>query len=364
MTSTTTNYAIPYPDGTDLVKNGASQMQAIAGRVDTVLAAGQFMGGFRNRLINGGFDVWQRGVGAFSTNTAYTADRWQLFSNGGTLSVAQAAVSVTDVNNAGNGLAPMPLLASLLTASHTTTAAFALLVQKIENVATLAGKTVTVSFYARAQLGTPKIGVSFDQYFGVSGSATVQTPGTAVTLSTTMRRYTVTVAMPSVVGKTINPGNYLQLNLWLSAGSDNNTRSGSIGNQNVQLYVTGVQLEAGDKATDFEYRFPGTELALCRRYYRVYGDGGNTPVLGPCGAMLNSGGGYAYMRLEEPMLKTPTGTLTGGGLSIGAGVIGTISTATWNGSSNQGGYIGITGTSIPTAGGYNLFGTLRLEAEL
>ena len=67
------------------------------------------------------------------------------------------------------------------------------------------------------------------------------------------------------------------------AGSQHNTaanywNSGSYGmrtdnivnfmdNANNNFYITGVQLEVGKTATDFEYRSIGEELALCRRYY-------------------------------------------------------------------------------------------------
>ena len=34
-----------------------------------------------------------------------------------------------------------------------------------------------------------------------------------------------------------------------------------------ELYVTGCQLEVGDKSTPFEHRSYGEELALCQRYY-------------------------------------------------------------------------------------------------
>ena len=39
------------------------------------------------------------------------------------------------------------------------------------------------------------------------------------------------------------------------------------------LEITGVQLEVGDSATDFEHRSFGQELALCQRYFYQYVDG-------------------------------------------------------------------------------------------
>ena len=45
-------------------------------------------GPFKNKLINGNFNVWQRGT-SFSTTTDYTADRWWLSHNATTCSVAQ-----------------------------------------------------------------------------------------------------------------------------------------------------------------------------------------------------------------------------------------------------------------------------------
>jgi hypothetical protein len=62
---------------------------------------------------------------------------------------------------------------------------------------------------------------------------------------------------------------------WLSA-FDCRT-SGSvrlIGTSGATFYITGVQLEKGSVATEFERRPYGTELALCQRYYELFGQAG------------------------------------------------------------------------------------------
>ena len=83
--------------------------------------------------------------------------------------------------------------------------AFNAVTQQIEDVRRLAGKTVTVSFWAVAGAGTPKLGVSLNQIFGTGGSpsAYVPTAGQAVTLTTSLARYALTFTLPSVAGKTL-----------------------------------------------------------------------------------------------------------------------------------------------------------------
>jgi hypothetical protein len=68
---------------------------------------------------------------------------------------------------------------------------------------------------------------------------------------------------------TISTGNSLALNLWMSAGSDFNSRTGSLGIQSNTFQIWGVQVEAGSVATAFQTA-TGTiqgELAACQRYY-------------------------------------------------------------------------------------------------
>jgi hypothetical protein len=131
---------------------------------------------------------------------------------------------------------------------------------------------VTVSFWAKAATGTPKIGIELAQNFGTGGSpsAQVNTLAGTVTISTSWARYTATVALPSLAGKTIG-SNQGQVNatFWVSAGTDFNARTGSVGIQSNTFDIWGVQVEAGSIATPFQTA-TGTiqgELAACERYY-------------------------------------------------------------------------------------------------
>jgi hypothetical protein len=59
------------------------------------------------------------------------------------------------------------------------------------------------------------------------------------------------------------------MRFWLSAGSDFNSRTGSLGNQNATFQIWGVQMEESPVATAFQTA-TGTiqgELAACQRYY-------------------------------------------------------------------------------------------------
>ena len=85
-------------------------------------------------------------------------------------------------------------------------------------------------------------------------------------------RYTKTITVPSVSGKTFGTdanSSYLTVGIWISAGSDYNSRTDSLGNQDITVDIWGVQLEAGSTATQFQTA-TGTiqgELAACQRYY-------------------------------------------------------------------------------------------------
>ena len=226
----------------------------------------------RNFVHNGTFAVQQRGAGPWTANGSYTADRWKIFVSASTLSVSIATGNDTARNQIGD-----EAVAWLLGGAVTGTAGagdYAIVQQLIENVRRLAGKSVTVSFWAAASSGSPKLGVSLDQNFGTGGSpsAVVNGNGQSVTLSSsTYARYSLTFSVPSISGKTLGTdGNdHTALTLWYSAGSIFNTRSGNVGVQTATIYLWGVQLEIGSVATPLAKRDPTDELALCQRFYQV-----------------------------------------------------------------------------------------------
>jgi hypothetical protein len=129
--------------------------------------------------------------------------------------------------------------------------------QRIENVTTLAGQTVTVSFYAKAD-ASRALTLTVLQYFGSGGSAIV-TPVSAVSLgnaTTSFQRFTYTFSMPQTTGKTIATGNFVDISINMPASA-------------FTIDFWGLQVEASNTATSFNTA-TGTiqgELAACQRYY-------------------------------------------------------------------------------------------------
>ena len=249
-------------------------------------AVAPFVAG-KNKIINGDFYVNQRGFTS-TTSGGYSFDRWTSYQSSGTVTWSSQTFTA--------GAAPVAgyegkNYSRVVTTGQTGTSAAAIFVQNIEDVRTLAGQTATISFWAKAASGTPKIGIEIKQGFGTGGSpsADVFTPTGSVTLSTSWVRYTSTIAIPSISGKTIGTNNdsILALDLWVSAGTDFNTRASSIGIQSNTFDIWGVQLEAGSVATPFTTA-TGTvqgELAACQRYFytplNTTTDGiGGSPFLG------------------------------------------------------------------------------------
>ena len=237
-------------DGQTLVAN-SSQTTGLA--YTNNFAAG------KNAIINGAFNVWQRGtsftLGAGSA--VYTSDRYYYYSGtSGAATVSQQ--TFTPGTAPVSGYEGTYFYRINQTSGASTNPS---LEQRIENVRTFAGQTVTVSFWAKSA-GTTTFGLNFLQNFGTGGSpsATVSTTAIASGTATTTgwQRFTASVALPSISGKTIGTsGDYLDVN-WYWTTSTTYT-----------FDIWGVQVEAGSVATAFQTA-TGTlqgELAACQRYY-------------------------------------------------------------------------------------------------
>jgi hypothetical protein len=128
--------------------------------------------------------------------------------------------------------------------------------QPIEDVRTLAGQTATFSFYAKADTNRT-VSAQFLQVFGSGGSATVNVTASTISITNSWARYTYTVAIPSIAGKTIGTNSYLRIQVL------------NPNNETFTLDTWGWQVENGSTASAFQTA-TGTlqgELAACQRYY-------------------------------------------------------------------------------------------------
>ncbi len=227
----------------------------------------KFISGRKNLIINGGMDVWQRGVSQTS-NGFGSADRWRNLIAQTTQSVSRQAFTLgqTDVPN-------NPKYFSRTVVSSVAGAnSYCVKTQPIEDVTRFSGKTVTLSFWAKAD-ANKNIATEFYQNSG-SGGSSADVPSIGVTthnLTTTWQKFTVTVTTPSVTGMTLgsDSNDCFIPHFWFDAGSGHNARTNSLGQQSGTFDIANVQLELGDQATDFEHRSYGEELALCQRYYQT-----------------------------------------------------------------------------------------------
>ena len=221
----------------------------------------------KNAVINGNFDIWQRGT-SHSTIGYGSADRWTLYFAGTsatcTLSQQAFALGQTVVLNEPTYFARHAVVSGTDIATDIKTR------HQIEGVRTFAGETITLSFYAKAN-SVLDMTPEFTQAFGTGGapSATVGVPSQKVSLTTAWQKYELTYDIPSISGKTIGTDNnsYLQLNIWFSAGSNADVRSDTLGIQTGTFDIAQVQVEKGITATEFERRSYSEELAMCQRYY-------------------------------------------------------------------------------------------------
>jgi len=223
----------------------------------------------KNKIINGDFGIWQRGTSFnLSSVTGYTADRWQVTWNGSgaTRTISQQAFTPGTAPVAGyEGKFFYRYNQSVAGTSGSGNFFF----QPIEDVQTFAGQTVTASFWAKAD-ASRSVPIALEQNFGSGGSGTVSTSLGTASITTSWTRFTFSVAVPSISGKTIGTSSYLNFLMTFPANTV----------QTIDIW--GVQLEESSVATAFQTA-TGTiqgELAACQRYYRRWTTVGTYGVFG------------------------------------------------------------------------------------
>ena len=265
--------------GTELMRSETSQ------EVRDLIGAGR-----RNKLFNGDMKIDQRGssftsVGA-SANT-FTLDRWKFYIQNST-----ARFTVSKDSESPDGFGGSMKIDCTTTDTSLASTDEVYLEQRLEgqdlqdfSKGTPFAKQYTLSFYAK----TNKIGTYIVNLLGRDN--TTSTVSASYTVSDTgWNRYTVTFPADTESSRKDNNdnGEALRVLWWFVAGSavnsgtlnsDHWSNSTDTGRATGQInfadstsnifYLTGCQLEVGEKATEFEHRSYGEELALCQRYYEL-----------------------------------------------------------------------------------------------
>lgn len=343
-----------------------------------------FNTGRRNLVINGAMQIAQRGTSStgFVASSAYlTVDRFKL-ENGssGTFTVSQA----TD--------APAGFANSLkfdCTTADSSPDYFLIVhrlegqnVQHLEKGASTSKKT-TLSFHVKSnKTGTYQVNLR-----DVDNSRLI---GRTYTISAadTWEKKTVTFDGDTSGSLGNDNGNSLSLEWWLASGSTYN--SGAVptaweaiangdraaglnvaigASTDDEFYITGVQLELGENASDFEHRSFGEELALCQRYYFESQPTTSYGMQG-IGAVFDGDSSDIVVYFPTTMRTKPTFTFSN--LAIFVGTSGQAVTSAGDaGSTTNASFIRTTYSSAFTVGqaavlvnNNNVDGYARFDAEI
>jgi len=275
---------IEYTDGDDAIKiadgGGTTFAQTAAIPAITGLTSinsGQ-IGGSRNKIINGAIEINQRGTAAVAVYGGFPSDRWKTAEvGGGNMTCQVVADAPASFRNS------IKVIASTADDCSQATDEYRIY-QRIEgnNVVDLyygasGAKTTTLSFWVKSSLtGNFPVGLENSAH---SRSLVKQYN---IAQADTWEKKSVTFVGDETGTWLITNGIGLGVSFVLGAGSNyTNTidawQAARVyrGSSSVQMmatvnatwFVTGVQLEVGSTATDFEYRSFTDELALCQRYY-------------------------------------------------------------------------------------------------
>jgi hypothetical protein len=279
--------------------------------------------GMKNIIINGDMSIAQRStsVASIGSGNYYTCDRWRSGSTIGLFTQSQS----TDVPT-GQGFATSLKMdcttaeASIGASSDTIT-----LTQRVEGQnlqylkkGTASAISLTASFWVKST----KTGTFIVELFDNDNSRQISAAYT-VNVTDTWEKKTVTFAGDTTGTFDNDNARSLDFNFWLGAGTDytsgtlntswnsNTNANRAVGQVNIadstanDFYITGVQLEAGTTASDFEFLPVDVNLQRCLRYFykwvsiAIY----NNLCMGRVTAGTEGRGVYAY---PEVMRTTPS----------------------------------------------------------
>lgn len=207
----------------------------------------------KNLVINGGFDIWQRGTSFNNAgNETFHADRWFLVNDG----VSTVNISRVDISSQGLGVRYASRVERSAGNNRTV------YIHIAEGALDLVGKQVTLSFYIRKGSGlTDNIGIAFGtrtgRYSAEADSAGFTVANSSLNTST-FTRFSRTLNITSATSTAGANVFELEFSFWQAGAA------------NAYFEITGVQLEVGSVPTPFSKAGGDIqgELAKCQRYYQ------------------------------------------------------------------------------------------------
>ena len=303
-----------------LLKDGAlgSIASAVAAHL-TSINGGQ-IGGNRNLIINGAMQVSQRGDSTGVTSSKYAAnDRFRFtIGNAGTWDISQSTTAPT-------GFSSSYKVDCTTADASLASSDFLFLEQRIEaqnlqhlSYGTSDAKKITLSFYVRSNK-TGTYAIEFQH--GDAGTNYWNNNTYTISAADTWEQKTITISGQTATAINNDTGIGLYVRWWLVSGTqyssgtvtndtwhqtDANRAAGQVNladSTSNEFYLTGVQLEVGDTATEFEHRSYADELHRCRRFYqKITG----TSYYG--GFHAYTGSTSIYVQLIPAMRAAPTVT--------------------------------------------------------
>jgi len=281
--------------------------------------------GSKNIVINGDMSIAQRStsVASITSGGYYTIDRMNtIITTLGTWTQSQS----TDVPT-GQGFATS-LKMDCTTADASPAAADRIFIrtsfegQNLQYLkkGTASAVSTTLSFWVKST----KTGTFIAELYDNDNSRSISKSYT-VDVTDTWEKKTITFAGDTTDALDNDNGNSLQLLFWLGAGSNYssgtlNTSWGAdvsanraVGQVNVaddtanDWYITGVQLEAGTTASDFEFLPYDVNLQRCYRYcYRINGNATDEQLTSTGGFIFSTSISSINYTFHPPLRAVPT----------------------------------------------------------
>ena len=357
--------------------------------------------GSKNIIINGDMSIAQRGTSAsgLTASTYSTVDRWlDGILTAGTWTISQS----TDVPTGQGFSTSMKIDCTTANGSLSAGSLFNIQ-QRFEGQnlqylkkGTANAESLTLSFWVKSN----KTGTYIAELFDNDNSRNISKSYT-INSASTWEKKTITFAGDTTGALDNDNNRSFNLDMWLAAGTDytsgtlatswesTTSANRAVGQVNLadntanEWYITGVQLEAGTTASDFEFLPYDMNLQRCLRYYEKFYPITTAPADGAGNLTIGGSGGYpswtSYVANNQrasfvylvPKRASPTvtfyrglSTATAGKVAVFDGsswVVQTIATSNYTA---HGFWIGGTSATTAAAGNYLFEGGWSADCEL